>query len=136
MSGRPRSAGFSYLEVLVATVVLAIALVPAVEALRHGILGAAVHERVVAQRHHASGLLEEVLAEPFSALAAAATPTAGTPTAYSDPVGTPERRLVYLRLYDADDDDNDPFSNPEPDLLWVRVEIEGTAVGLETLVTP
>ena len=78
--------------------------------------------------------LEEVLAEPFSTVfAQAAGPTVAT--VYSDLAGSVDRRVVFIASYDGDnaDADNDPFTGPDPDLLWVRVEIEGSAAALQAL---
>jgi hypothetical protein len=90
-----------------------------------------VHEAEVALHYRALGALEEVLAQPFSDLQAEAILAAGAASAYSDPPGTPDRRVVTLLEYDADGD-----STPDPGLLRVRVEIEATAHVLETLTTP
>jgi hypothetical protein len=118
-------------EVLLATALLALALVPALEALEIGVRGGGVNEAEVALHYRALGALEEVLAQPFSDLEAEAIAAGGAASAYSDPSGTPNRRLVYLSGYDADGD-----SAPDPGLLRVRVEIEATAHVLETLTTP
>jgi hypothetical protein len=126
-----RLAGFSYAEVLLATALLALALVPALEALEIGVRGGGVHEVELALHYRARGALEEVLAQPFFDLATEAILAGGAPSAYSDPPGTPDRRLVYLSAYDADGD-----TTPDPGLLRVRVEIEATAHVLETLTTP
>ena len=129
--------GFSYIEVLAATVLLAIALVPALEALQVGMHGADVHREATEEHYHVAGKMEEVLAEPFdqlvAAAAAAGAPT--VPTSYSEAPATFRRRLVYLSKYDGDDADadNDPFTGVDDDLVWVRVEIENTAQALETL---
>ncbi len=128
---RRRRAGFSYVEVLLATALLALALVPALEALEIGVRGGGVHEAEVGRHYRALGAMEEVLAQPFADLQAEAIAAAGAPTTYSDPPGTPDRRLVYLSGYDADGDSVD-----DPGLLRVRVEIEATAHVLETLTTP
>jgi hypothetical protein len=124
-------------EVLVATVIVAVSLVPALEALQIGILGADVHESRVTLHYHLAGKLEEVLARPFADLAVEAVAAAGSPTAYSDAAGAPDRRLVYLAGYDGDDadGDGDPFTGADPGLLWVRVEIESTPYVLETLTS-
>jgi len=126
-----RRAGFSYVEVLLATALLALALVPALEALEIGVRGGGVHEAEAARHYRALGALEEVLAQPFSDLVAEAIAAGGAASAYSDPPGTPDRRLVTLSGYDADGDSVD-----DPGLLRVRVEIEATAHVLETLTAP
>jgi type II secretory pathway component PulJ len=131
-------AGFSYTEVLVATFLIAVILAPALESLHSGIQGSAVHATRVIDYQRLSGKLEEVLARPFSELEQAAD-SAGGPAVvvadYSDAVGTASRRLVYLARYDGDnaDGDNNPFSGTDQGLLWVRVQLEGTAEAMQTL---
>ena len=150
MIPRNRQSGLTYVEVLVATVLLAIMLVPALQALGTGVLGSEVHASMVEERYAVLSRMEEVLAEPHSMLTAAAG-AAGSyknPTSYSDAGGTPSRRVVYVGLYDADDADGDGnvYTVPDPNLdgdfnpytgytglLWVRVELEGSVIGLETL---
>lgn len=148
-----RQYGVSYVEVLVATVLLAIVLVPAIQALHTGMLGAEIHASSVNEHYAALTRMEEVLAEPQSVLVAAAG-IAGdedTPTGYSDADGSPDRRIVYIALYDAEDadGDGDVFTVPDPNIdgdndpytgyvgvLWVRVEIEGSVTWFETLTAP
>ena len=136
---RARESGFSYIEVLVATVILAIALVPAMAALQTGLAGAAVHESHVVQHYRMLGKLEEVLAEPFGTLdtEALAVGSPSVATSYSDILGSENRRVVFLARYDGDDadSDGDPFTGGDEGLLWVKVEIEGTAHVTETLVS-
>ena len=45
--------------------------------------------------------------------------------------------LIYLSLYDGDnlDADDNAFTGTEADLLWIRVDIEGTVHSLETITT-
>lgn len=138
------------MEVLVATMLLAIMLVPAIQALGTGVLGSEVHTSMVEERYAVLSRLEEVLAEPYSMLTAAADAAGNykTPTSYSDADGTPNRRIVYLGLYDAADADGDGnvYTVLDPNLdgdsdpytgytgpLWVRVEVEGSVTALETL---
>ncbi len=134
-----RNAGFSYVEVLIATVLISVSLVPAMEALRTGLLGSGIHVDTVELHYHLQAKLEELLAEPTVSLDAAAL-AAGSETAlssYTEPGGTNRRRLVYLSRYDGDnaDVDGNPFTGVDPGLLWVRVEIENTALSVESLVT-
>lgn len=153
MMCRLRQAGLTYVEVLVAATLLAIALVPAIEALRTGMLGAEVHATTASNHYAALSRMEEVLAEPHSLLlnAAGAAGDYKTPTGYSDAAGSDPRSLVYIGLYDADDADGDgnPFTVPDPNLdgdndpytgyvgpLWLQVEIEGSVTILETLTAP
>lgn len=133
------SSGFSHVEVLLATVLVTMALVPALDALHAGLLGAEIHTSFAADHYEVRGRLEGVLAEPFAALDDAATAAGGpsVPTSYSDLAGPPERLVVFLSRYDGDnaDGDDDPFTGVDEDVLWVRVAIEGTVHVLETLTT-
>lgn len=132
---RTRQAGLTYLEVLIATLVLLIGLVPALDALRTAVTGTATNEGYVAAQHRLGGRLEEVLAEPFSDLdAAAGAPT--TPSSYSEAPGTPGRLLIFLARYDGDDADGNgnPFNGGDEGLLWVQAVIEDTPYTLETLI--
>jgi len=138
MLERSRQAGFSYAEALLAVTVLAIALVPALETLQTAFTGTAVTETVVQWQQQLATRIEEVLAEPFTTLAAAAL-AAGSetvPSSYSDPSGGPDRALVFLSRYDGDnaDSDDNPFTGTDAGLLWVSVAIENTPYDLTTLV--
>ena len=130
--------GFSYVEVLVAVILIALTLVPAISAVFGGIEGGDMHEQSAQDHYRITGLLEEVLARPFDELQSEAD-AAGGPgvivAAYSDAAGTEQRRLVYLARYDGDnsDADNDYFTGVDDGLLWVRVQIENTLEGMETL---
>jgi type II secretory pathway pseudopilin PulG len=136
---RRSEAGFSYVEVLVATALIAMALVPTLQSLSVAVLGAGIHLDMTEADSHLSSRLDEVLAEPFAALDAAAvavgSPT--SPTAYSDAGGSARRRLVYLARYDGDnaDGDGNRFTGGDAGLLWVSVKLEGTDRSLETLTT-
>lgn len=129
-----RQAGFSYVEVLAAAVIIAISIIPATEALRSSLQVAAADSAATVSHFRLLGKMEETLAEPFSALSASAAGPA-TASGYSDAAGTTDRRLVFIAPYDADnaDADDDPFTGGEADLLWIRVQIEGTTAALETL---
>jgi type II secretory pathway component PulJ len=152
---RPRQAGFSQVEVLVALALIALALPPALEGLRIGLDSAGVQSRAAQLAARAAATMETLLAQPFADLraAAAAAGTGTVPTGWSDAPGAPDRQLVYLSWYDAGDGDGDgnPFTilDPDPDgdanpwtggapriaLLWARVEVEGTSVAFESLAT-
>jgi prepilin-type N-terminal cleavage/methylation domain-containing protein len=145
-----RQSGLTYIEVMIAVALLAVALVPAIEALHAGMLGADIQQTVSTSHYAALTRMEEVLAEPYGTLtnAAAAAGNESTPSSYSDAGGAPDRRLVFVALYDADNSDGDGnvFTVPDPNLdgdnnpftgytglLWVRVEIEGSVTSLESL---
>lgn len=131
-------AGFSYAETLLAIVVLALALVPAMESLQQAFSGSAVHSTAVQWHNQLATRLEEVRAESFVMLEEAAE-TAGnetTPSSYSDIAGGVDRLLVFISRYDGDnaDSDGDPFTGTDDGLLWVRVAIENTPYAMTTLV--
>ena len=137
MSRRER--GASYIEVLVATALVGACLVPALDALRTGLVAVEVGSTQTAQHYRMVGRLEELLATPFAALDAEAQ-ALGSPgvasAVYSDAPTTPDRRLVYLSRYDGDDvdpADGDPFTGVDEGLLWIRVEIENTSLAIERL---
>jgi len=132
-------AGFSYVEVLVATLLIAISLAPATDAIRTALAGSVMHRDALEEHYHLQGRLDEVLAQPTNVLEAEALQI-GSPavaSSYSDLPNTNRRRLVYLSLYDADnlDMDNDPFTGMDPGLIWVKVELEATSFALESLVS-
>ena len=134
-------AGFSLVEVLVAVVLIAIVLVPAMEALMPGIQGSGIHETRSEDHYRLMGKIEETLAEPFASLdavaIAAGNPT--TPTTYSDdftyPNGRQIRRNIFISRYDGDnaDADDDPFTGTDEGLLWVQGVIAGSSLSFETL---
>lgn len=129
--------GSSYVEILVATVLITISLIPASEALRSATTSSSIYADYSAQNYRLLAKMEEVLAKSYSSLATEAASAGGEtiPTVFSDAIGTPNRRLVYLSPYDADnaDSDNDPFTGTDLNLIWVRVEIEQSVLALESL---
>lgn len=137
MSSRITQCGLTLVEVLVSIVLLAIILVPAISALQTATIGSNVHTDLASNHYRLTSRLEELLAEPFESLSDAALAAGGplVPSSYSDPAGPPGRFLVYLSLYDGDnaDTDSDPFTGTDPDLLWIHVEVEGTAFELQTI---
>ncbi len=136
-SRRHRHKGLSYAEALLAVAVLAVALVPALDALQTAFAGAAVHEELRDGQQQVANGIEMVVAESFSNLdqAAQAAGSETVPSSYSDPVG-PDRMLVFLSRYDGDnaDSDDDPFTGTDAGLIWVRVVRENTPHELTTLV--
>lgn len=139
ISGHRRAQrGLTYLEILVATLILVVGLVPALDALRSAVMGTGSNDAYVVAQHRLGGRLEDMLAEPFADLDAAgeAAGSPATPTSYSDPGGTPGRLLVFIARYDGDDADTDsnPFTGSDEGLLWVQAAIEDTPYSLESLV--
>jgi len=131
--------GFSYIEIIVATFLIAITIVPALESIEGALAGSEVHQSLLTQHHQLVSKIEEVLAQPYIALetAAIAAASATVPTSFSDAGGTTDRRLVYLFGYDGDnaDADDDAFTGVDDGLMWVRVEIEGSAQNFETVTS-
>jgi len=145
-----RQTGLTYVEVLIAMVLIAVALVPGLQALQTGMTGTQIYQSSTTEHYAALAKMEELLAEQHASLVAAAAAAGDqlTPSSYSDAPATPDRRLVYLGLYDADnadgdnnlftvldpnfDDDNDPFTG-FTGLVWIHVEVEGSAASLESL---
>ncbi len=128
--------GFSYVEVLVVVIIIAATVVPATDALRGAMNTAAADTAATVNHYRLVGKLEEVLSRPFAVLSPqAAGPS--TATAYSDGLGVNNRRLVFISAYDGDnaDADNDPFTGTDTGLLWIRVEIEGTASAVQSLLS-
>ena len=148
-----RQGGLTYVEMLIAMVIIVVALVPALEALHTGMLGTQIYQSSTTEYYAATARMEELLAEQHGALVVAAAKAGDqlTPSTYSDAPATPNRRLVFLGLYDADnaDGDDDLFTVPDPNLdgdndpftgftglVWVRVAVEGSATDLESLAAP
>ena len=134
--------GLSYVEVLIATVLIAIVLVPAMDALLPAVVGSGIHETYTEDHHQLNALFEEVLAEPLTNLDAAATAAGSETTAtttYSDVYtyadGRQISRNVFLSRYDGDnaDSDNNPFTGIDEGLIWVRVEIANTTLSIQSL---
>ncbi len=133
-----RYRGFSYLEVLIAIIIIATALIPAMDALYSGVMGSSIHQQRSVQHYKILEKIEDVLARPFSELQSEADLAVNTTdiiTRYSDPAGTKFRRLVYIDRYDIDnaDGDNNPFTGVENDLLWIKVETQNWSDAIETL---
>lgn len=132
--------GFSYIEILIATFLIAVTLVPAINSLQTGVQSTAVHRSKLENHLNLKSKMEDVLAQTITALdaeAQAVNNPAIPSTAYSDVAGTPDRRLVYLSRYDGDnlDSDNNPFTGKDAGLIWVRIAIEGTPDNLQTLTS-
>ena len=129
--------GFSYVEILLSVVLLAVLLVPAMEALQTGVTG---HRSpaLLSQRLALRDKMELVLSRPFGDLYAETyAPGGNTPgaasAALSDPAGTPNRRHVVLYRYDAS---TGALSADDTGLLYVAVYYENAsgAAMLNTLV--
>jgi hypothetical protein len=135
-----RQSGFSYMEVLIATLLIMTMLVPALEAMQSGVQGSAIHSELARNQYRMISKMEQTLALSFSELLQqadlVADPVVLIPAPFSDAAGTEFRRLVYLARYDGDDadGDKDPFTGTDSGLLWVRVTIEDSQRSLETVI--
>ena len=131
-----RQRGFSYVEVLVSVVLVAVLLVPALQALESGVSG--TQSAALARRQLAlADKMERVLAKPFVELYAETYAPGGNTTgsvsaSLSDPAG-PYRRAVVLYRYDAT---NAMLSGADTGLLYVAVyyESDGPGGAIATLV--
>ncbi len=113
------------------------------EALLPASTGSSIHQSRAEDHYQLAGRLQEVLAQPFDSLDAAAL-AAGSPTTastYSDVFsyadGRQISRNIFLSRYDGDnaDADNDPFTGVDEGLLWVRAVIAGSSLQIETLTS-
>jgi type II secretory pathway pseudopilin PulG len=134
------AAGFSYIEVMVATVLIVIMLVPAMESMQSGIQGSGIHTQLAQNQYRMISKMEQTLALPFTELLEqadlVADPNVLIPAPFSDTASTASRRLVFLARYDGDDADadKDPFTDTDAGLLWLRVTIENGPRSLETVI--
>ncbi len=121
-----------------ATLLIAIALVPMLDALQPGLQGSALHRQSAQIHYTLAGKLEPVLAEPFADLDAAATAAGAynNPSSYSD-AGASIPHQVFIWRYDVDnaDTDGDVFTGGEDDLLWVSVGALSGGQSLQTLIS-
>ena len=129
---RRRDHGFSYIEVLIAIVIIAVCLVPALDALQYGVRAAGTQRSYTINQQQLKTRFEEVLANSFATLDAAAmlagNSPASTVAAYSDAAGTADRLLVTLYRYDGS-----AATGTDTGLLWINVAIEGSNLSLNTL---
>ena len=131
--------GFTYVEVVLAVLLISLALVPALNAIRTNIAANRVQQSLISSTYAVASKMEYVLAQPYGSLAAAAAAGGGpaNPTTYTDPAGTPTRVFVYLASYDGDnaDGDNDPLTGGDAGILWVRGALEDGAMAMESLAS-
>ena len=130
---------FAEVEAPVAEVLLAVVLVPALEALGNAARNAPTAAQDDALWMSAANKLREVTGSRFDDLDSAATAAGGQNNAssLSDLGGSTPRVLIYLSRYDGDnaDGDDNGFTGVDADLIWVRAAIADTPVSLHTLVT-
>ena len=136
---RCRQSGVSYVEILIATLLITIALVPMMEALQPGLQGTQVNRQQSEIHFTLKGKLESVLAEPFTDLdaAASAAGAATIATSYSD-LGATVPHQLFIWRYDIDDADNDGnvYTGVESDILWLRIASVDGSYSIQTLLSP
>ena len=136
-SGHKHShSGYAYLEVLIAALVLSIALVSASDALREVVRHTQQVRTLMQTNYSAQALLETVLTKPYTTLAAELSVTAPEASSFSDPVATPQRRIIYILPFDADnaDADDNHFSGAESHMIRVQVVSEQNGVEFTTVM--
>lgn len=139
---RPRSAGFSYVAVLVAVMLLAVCAVPAADAVRNAGAAAGVGATQLRSLLCLKSRMETVMAEPYPTLLAAAA-GANTPApAYSlAEDGACPQRNVYISKVSVDADGAASYPAADTGLLQLKVALgESTAgapvpMSLATMVT-
>ena len=132
----PMQRGFSYAEVLLSVLLIAILLVPALQALTGAIAGSS--SNLAARQFALRGKLEEVLSQPFrklyaeTYLAGGNTATSVSAPPLSDPAGITYRRVLVLYRFDAA---TGALSTNDTGLLYVSVyyEADGSGSALNTL---
>ena len=133
-SPRLKQHGFTYTEVMLSALLLAVLVVPALRALRTGIAGVA-SPSWAAKSPTLRAKMEEVLSKPFPDLYAQTYlggNTTGINATYSDTAGATDRRVVVLYRYDSS---VKLLSGSDTGLLYVSVyyEADGSANALNTL---
>ena len=126
--------GFAYLEVIVAIILIAVALIPALDALQSGVQASSALAEGNSVALHLQEKMQIVIAEPLESLqrAVPASNPATTPSAYSDASGSANRRLVYLANFDGA---TNAVTASASGLVWVKVTLEGGSQELQTLTS-
>jgi len=131
-----RHGGFSYVEVLLSVVLIAVLLVPAMQSLNAAISGSS--SNIAARQLNLSNKMEEVLSKPYSTLYAVTSASGGNTatsisSSLSDASGAANRRAVTIYRYDTT---SNALSATDTGVLSVSVyyEAEGNTNGLNTLV--
>lgn len=128
--------GFSYVEILLSVALLAVLLVPALEAMQTAVSGTPA-EAAMPGSLALQSKMEEVLAAPFSKLyqetyVGGGNTAASVSTLFSDAAGAAQRRVVTIYRYDPS---LRALSTGDTGIAFVSVyyETAGAASGLATL---
>ena len=128
------SAGFSYVEVLLAVLLLGLCAAPAAEALRSALGTADVSATELTQLHCLTSHMERTLAVPYRSLVLAAAGVSTPSAAYSLPADTScGQRDVYLSPYNPDTFPTYPSA--DTGLLQVVVKHTPAGAPARSLVT-
>lgn len=141
-----KSRGFSYIEALVALIILSVALIPAIDALKVGFsairqdvsldsngveINVSDHQALINKMEALRALIHG------TSLGQLANSPSGTSTAHgtlSDPLGTEPRCLVYTSWYKPEGITTaDRFVSSNTGLLWIKVQISGKDAELVSL---
>jgi Tfp pilus assembly protein PilV len=128
--------GFSYMEVLLSVVLMAVLLVPAMQALDNAISGGS--NNFAARQLNLRNKMEEVLSKPYNSLYDQTSVSGGNTTSsisasLSDASGATDRRVVTIYRYDTA---SNALSATDTGVLYVSVyyEADGSTNALNTLV--
>jgi Tfp pilus assembly protein PilE len=128
--------GFSYVEVLLSVVLIAVLLVPAMQSLNAAISGSS--SNIMAKQLNLRNKMEEALSKPYSTLYADTSVVGGNTTtsisnSLSDVNGTADRRMVTIYRYN---NETNTLSVADTGLLYVSVyyEADGSVYALNSLV--
>lgn len=131
---RSGQAGFSYIEVLLAVLLLGVCAVPAAEALRSAIGTADISATELAELLCLTSHMENTIAVPHRTLALAAAGTTTPAAAFSLPQDAEcGARNTYISFYNPDSVTTYPSA--ETGLLQVKVTIEQSGGTPRSLVT-
>lgn len=132
--------GLSYVEVLIAVVIVAVCLAPMVDALRDGVRAAGTQRDYTINQQRLKSCFELVLAKSFTTLDNAAQANLGIPAVPVPALGLdplcannpaplpPDPLLITLYRYDGS-----VKTDLDKGLLWIKVAIEGSSLQLNTL---
>lgn len=132
--------GMTYPEVLAAVLMLAILLIPAMDALRTALSSSKNHEQLLLQHYALRSKIENLLARSFGELEINANGEA-IPSSLSDNYlmanGTTVEREVFIAAHDIDnaDADNNPRTGTDNGALWLRVSIPNSNYSIEWVVS-
>jgi type II secretory pathway pseudopilin PulG len=130
-----RAEGFSYIEVLLAMILLAVCLVPAMDAVRNASAAPQVSLNGAAALACLKARMEEVAAEPYQNLLESYLSARPSYSLAKD-VPCPFQRDVFISPYDPDG--SPPFRSADTGLLYVSVSTPASdwasAMSLTTLV--